>query len=292
MAKRRMFSLDIVDTDKFLEMPATTQLLYFHLGMHADDYGFISSPRKILMFTKSTSDDLKLLITKGYIIPFENGVVVIRDWKVNNCLRADRLQNTRFIDELSTLNIVNGTYELCQPSDNHMATEDRIGKDRIDKDRIGEDNDCLQNVSKMEPELNLTEQNLTELNRTEERVDYQEIVNLYNDTCVSFPKVLALSESRKKAIKARLKSYSLEDFKKLFEMAESSRFLKGGNDRNWSANFDWLIKDSNMAKVLEGNYENRAGSKPKQTGTGNIFFDMLQEEENKETESESSVRLW
>ena len=115
----------------------------------------------------------------------------------------------------------------------------------------------------------------------ENRIDYQEIVNLYNDTCVSFPKVLALSEARKKAIKARLKIYSLEDFKKLFQMAEGSRFLKGGNDRNWSANFDWLIKDSNMAKVLEGNYEDKPNNKPKQTSTGNIFLDMLQEEEEK-----------
>lgn len=115
----------------------------------------------------------------------------------------------------------------------------------------------------------------------ENRIDYQEIVNLYNDTCVSFPKVLALSEARKKAIKARLKIYSLEDFKKLFQMAEGSRFLKGGNDRNWSANFDWLIKDSNMAKVLEGNYEDKLNNKPKQTSTGNIFLDMLQEEEEK-----------
>ena len=104
---------------------------------------------------------------------------------------------------------------------------------------------------------------------------------MYNDTCVSFPKVLALSEARKKAIKARLKIYSLEDFKKLFQMAEGSRFLKGGNDRNWSANFDWLIKDSNMAKVLEGNYEDKPNNKPKQTSTGNIFLDMLQEEEEK-----------
>jgi len=111
---------------------------------------------------------------------------------------------------------------------------------------------------------NNTRLNNTSINRTEDRIDYQEIVNLYNDTCVSFPKVLALSESRKKAIKARLKNYSLKDFKKLFEMAQGSRFLKGGNDRNWSANFDWLIKDSNMAKVLEGNYEDRraAGTPP------------------------------
>ena len=114
------------------------------------------------------------------------------------------------------------------------------------------------------------------------RVDYQEIINLYNNTCVSFPKVFTLSETRKKAIKKKLKTYSMEDFKKLFEMTEGSKFLKGENNWNWSANFDWLIKDSNMVKVLEGNYEDKLDNRPRQTSTGNIFLDMLQEEEEKE----------
>ena len=114
------------------------------------------------------------------------------------------------------------------------------------------------------------------------RVDYQEIINLYNNTCVSFPKVITLSETRKKAIKKKLKTYSMEDFKKLFEMTEGSKFLKGENNWNWSANFDWLIKDSNMVKVLEGNYEYKLDNRPRQTSTGNIFLDMLQEEEEKE----------
>ena len=91
----------------------------------------------------------------------------------------------------------------------------------------------------------------------EKRVTCQQVADLYNDTCVSFPRIQTLSENRKKAIKARLKVYSLEDFKKLFEKAEASTFLKGGNNRNWSANFDWLIKDNNMAKVLEGNYDDK-----------------------------------
>lgn len=98
-----------------------------------------------------------------------------------------------------------------------------------------------------------------------ERIQYQQIADMYNDTCVSFPRLTSLSEARKKAIKARLKVYSLEDFQKLFEKAEASTFLKGGNDRNWSATFDWLIKDTNMAKVLDGNYDNRGSggmSKP------------------------------
>ena len=87
------------------------------------------------------------------------------------------------------------------------------------------------------------------------RVDYQRIVDMYNDTCVSFPKVHSISDARKKAIKARLNTYSVYDFKILFKKAESSDFLKGKNARNWSANFDWLIKDANMAKVLDGNYD-------------------------------------
>lgn len=92
---------------------------------------------------------------------------------------------------------------------------------------------------------------------------YQQIADLYNDICVSFPQVTKLSEKRQKAIKARLNMYSIDDFKQLFQMAEQSNFLKGCNDRNWSATFDWLIADSNMAKVLDGNYKNKADAKKK-----------------------------
>lgn len=96
-------------------------------------------------------------------------------------------------------------------------------------------------------------------------VDYKAIIDCYNDTCVSLQKVKALSDSRKKAIKARLNTYSFEDIKTVFEKAEASDFLKGKNDRNWQANFDWLMKDSNFAKVLDGNYDN----KPKNGGKNN-----------------------
>lgn len=90
-----------------------------------------------------------------------------------------------------------------------------------------------------------------------ERINYQEIVDLYNNTCVSFPRVVSISENRKKAIRARLKTYCVEDLKKVFEIAEQSDFLKGKNDRNWTATFDWMLEDSNLAKILEGNYNNR-----------------------------------
>ena len=81
---------------------------------------------------------------------------------------------------------------------------------------------------------------------------------MYNSICISFPSIRSLSDARRKAIKARLKTYTLDDFKTVFENAEASSFLKGSNDRNWSATFDWLIRDANMAKVLEGNYADKA----------------------------------
>lgn len=90
-----------------------------------------------------------------------------------------------------------------------------------------------------------------------DNINYKDIVNAFNDTCVSFPKVKKLSNSRKKAIRARLNTYSVDEIKKVFELAEQSDFLKGKNDRNWTATFDWMMKDSNMAKILDGNYRNK-----------------------------------
>lgn len=89
-----------------------------------------------------------------------------------------------------------------------------------------------------------------------ESADYGAVVQMYNTLCTSFPTVRTLSESRKKAIRARLRVYSMADFETVFKKAEASNFLKGANNKNWSATFDWLIKDANMAKVLDCNYDN------------------------------------
>ena len=97
---------------------------------------------------------------------------------------------------------------------------------------------------------------------------YMQIKDLYNETCVSFPRLTALSDKRKQAIKARLNSYSFEQIKEVFKKAEASDFLKGKNNRDWKANFDWLMKDSNFAKVLDGNYDNKKQAK------GNTSYDL------------------
>lgn len=104
------------------------------------------------------------------------------------------------------------------------------------------------------------EEDKEEIEIEREKIDYKGIVNTFNSVCVSFPSVKVISDARKKAIKARLKNYSVDDFRTLFEKAEASSFLKGKNSGNWSATFDWLIKDSNMAKVLDGNYDDKKGA--------------------------------
>ena len=114
MANRRMFSLDVVDTDAFIDMPVTAQALYFHLGMRADDDGFISSPKKITKMVNCSLDDMNILIEAGYLIPFDSGVVVVRDWKVNNYIQKDRYTPTRNQDEKKKLSERNRVYIVIE----------------------------------------------------------------------------------------------------------------------------------------------------------------------------------
>ena len=117
MAEKRMFSKKIIDTDWFMDMPASTQNLYFHLSMRADDDGFVSSPKRIIKLIGATDDDYKILIAKKFIIPFDSGVCVITDWRINNYLRSDRYIETVYKEEKATLiENENGKYELGIPT--------------------------------------------------------------------------------------------------------------------------------------------------------------------------------
>ena len=148
MAERRMFAKTIVDSDLFLEMPLSTQCLYFHLAMRADDEGFINNPKRIARGIGANEGDIRTLMERGYVIPFETGIVVIRHWKVHNYIRGDRVHHTAFTEEKSRLTEDgNGVYNIgcqvvdkCLPSDGQAVdswyTEDRLGKDSLGKDSI------------------------------------------------------------------------------------------------------------------------------------------------------------
>ena len=101
MAERRMFAKTIIDSDAFIDMPLSTQTLYFHLSMRADDDGFINNPKKIQRMIGATDDDLKLLLAKRYILAFDSGVIVIKHWKIHNYIEKDRYKPTVYIEEKS-----------------------------------------------------------------------------------------------------------------------------------------------------------------------------------------------
>ena len=144
-----MFAKTIIDSDLFLDMPSSTQCLYFHLSMRADDDGFINNPKKIQRMVGSGDDDLKLLIAKNFIIPFESGVVVIKHWKIHNYIQKDRYKETLYKDEKLQLSTgKNKEYILGIPNDNNMdtkcihdvsnsETQVRLGKVRLGKVRLG-----------------------------------------------------------------------------------------------------------------------------------------------------------
>ena len=146
MAQRRMFSMKIVASDAFLDMPATSRELYFQLGMYADDDGFVS-PRKVLRMLGCSEDDLKMLMAKKFVLPFENGVMVIKHWRLNNQLRKDRYVSSQYTEQKALLFIKdNGAYTFSeskgkkiedgawQPDGNQRVPQDSIGKVSIVKD--------------------------------------------------------------------------------------------------------------------------------------------------------------
>lgn len=113
MAKKRMFTLTVVDSDAFLEMPLSAQALYFHLNMRADDDGFIGNPKRVQSYVGASSDDLKLLIAKRFVIAFDDGVIVIKHWRMHNTIQKDRYTPTSYQDELSELVLkANKSYKI------------------------------------------------------------------------------------------------------------------------------------------------------------------------------------
>lgn len=146
MAERRMFAKSIIDSDAFLEMPLSAQSLYFHLGMRADDDGFINNPRKIMRMINASNDDMKILISKSFVLIFESGIIVIKHWRLNNWIRGDRHKDTNYRDEMNKLKIKdNGSYTFknnvsqlstnCQPTVNQV-TDNRLPNGCIDKDSL------------------------------------------------------------------------------------------------------------------------------------------------------------
>ena len=141
MAERRMFTKKITESDAFLDMPSSTQMLYFHFSMNADDDGFVNNPKKIQKMCGASDDDFKLLIAKSFIILFDSGIIVIKHWKMHNYIQADRYRPTDYVEEKSMLGIKsNKAYTLdVSKMDTECIQNGYIGKDSIGKVSIDKD---------------------------------------------------------------------------------------------------------------------------------------------------------
>ena len=190
-----MFAKTIIDSDAFLDMPITSQLLYFHLSMRADDDGFVNKPKSIMRMIGGKDDDIKVLFAKKFLIPFESGVVVIKHWKIHNYIRKDTYTETKYKEEKSLLETdensayrlsVTDTLQLRDESVTGTSTQVRLGKDRLDKDSIdysnmSESDDSIPSQKPAKPvkhkygeyqNVLLTDDELQKLQ--EEYVDYNE----------------------------------------------------------------------------------------------------------------------
>ncbi|MBF7115200.1 conserved phage C-terminal domain-containing protein [Pediococcus pentosaceus] len=198
MAQRRMFSKKITDTDIFLDMPLSSQALYFHLNMHADDDGFVSNAKTVKRMIGSSDDDLKLLLTKNFIFAFESGVVVIKDWKIHNYIRKDTYNTTIYGDEKEQLSQdENGSYTLSPRAVDEPSPQVRLGKVRLGK---------VSNVyssSNDEPHIDLK--------------TFKEIISYLNEKAGT--KYRASGSKTQRLIKARFNDgFNNEDFKKVINI--------------------------------------------------------------------------
>lgn len=214
MAERRMFTQKIIDSDAFLDMPLSTQALYFHLNMRADDDGFVNNPKRIQRTIGASEDDLKLLLAKRFVIGFESGVLVIKHWRMHNTLRKDRYNPTQYQEEFASLEVkdnnayterllelpetsVENVATTWQPNGNQLEPQYSIGKDSIDKKNIYSPDESEEE-----------QENLSET--------YKTIIAYLNEKAGT--KYKATTAKTKTAIHARLvEGFTVDDFKTVID---------------------------------------------------------------------------
>lgn len=253
MAERRMMAKSIIKSDTFLDMPATTQNLYFHMLLDADDDGFINAPKSIMRMIGAKDDDMKVLTAKQFVIPFESGVVVIKDWKIHNYIQNDRYKPST-LPERDLLNIQKDKTYTLKSDVSRMDTECiqtvsigkdrlgkvRLGKDRIGKDRVGKDSiDTLCHVSHDDVDKS--------------HIEIIEYLNLKTGS-----KFKPTTKPYVQAIRSRLKEgYTVDDFKTVID--KKCREWKGTKLEKYltpktlfaPSHFDTYLNSNEMAAMTD-----------------------------------------
>ena len=167
MAERRMFAKTVIDSDNFIDMPISARLLYYDLGMRADDDGFVNAPKKIARMIGAAQDDLRILVQRGFIIPFDSGVIVISHWRVHNYIQKDRYHGTACKEERQLLALNDNVYSLkdgvsildteCIQSVSKMDTQARLElgevKDTVNRNTIIDSISCSEPLTSSAPDV-------------------------------------------------------------------------------------------------------------------------------------------
>lgn len=250
MAQRRMFSIKIIDSAKFLKMPMSARLLYYDLGMRADDDGVVEA-YNVLKITGTTEDDLKVLLAKEYVeVLNEDMVTFICDWNEHNKIRADRkvdsIYKNLLLQVLPSVKLLEPKERADLKKKNEVNNEwtpigqpmDGIGKDRLGKDKLGKDRLDKYKVS-------------------DEIID--EIKTKWNKLGIN--KLVHISDKRYRKLQIILSKNKADKIFEAIEKIKSSSYLKGMNPNGWIISFDWFIELDNFYKVLEDTYKDRIDEK-------------------------------
>ena len=260
MAQKRMFTMKIVDSDAFLEMPLSTQCLYFHLNMRADDDGFIGNTKRIMKIIGASEDDLRLLIAKRFVLTFEDGVIVIKHWRMHNTLSRDRYAETSYTDEKKTLLLKdNGSYSLTggNPIDDTRLIErsGRQTQQRRNKDATKTHSDKGLDIDK---DIDKEKDNKLIVSKdTICQTDVRRVIEEWNklqEVGINPIRDIKPSSKRCQLLKGRIREYGIDEVLNAINNVRKSDFLRGENNRGWMITFDWFVKPNNFLKTLEGNY--------------------------------------
>lgn len=201
MSERRMFAKTIIDSDAFLDMPLSTQALYFHLSMRADDDGFVNNPKKIQKTIGANDDDLKMLIAKRFILDFDTGIIVIKHWKIHNYIQSDRYKPT-----------------VYQEEKNQLITKNNKSYTRLSSEQANllENEQCIQNVYKLDTQVRLGKYSKD----TYSRETAKEIIEYLNQK--TGKEYRHDTHKTTELIQARMnEGFKLEDFKKVIDIKTS-----------------------------------------------------------------------
>ncbi|MBY5022309.1 DnaD domain protein [Streptococcus suis] len=263
MAQKRMFSKKITDSDKFLDLPLSAQALYFHLNMHGDDDGFVDNTKTVKRMLGASDGDLRLLMDQNFIIPFESGIVVIKDWRIHNYIPKDRYKPTIHGNEFNRLTTAeNGSYTECIQNAYSLDTQIRLDKSRLDKNRLDEDREDTPSLVTIS-EIYQSKIGVIDGDQFQQLSEYVTLDGMELDVVIRAITEAADNGKRNfKYILAILRNWKQNGIKTIAQVEERERqrieekansFQNGNNSQPRQTNVpDWADKPVSIQKTEEG----------------------------------------